>query len=125
MDVRPDDGSRLPSPEPDGLTAELARLRAEVEHLRLALAGRAVIEQAKGILAERTRCTPEAAFALLDQMSQRRNVKLRLIAAEVVAGRGGSAPADLGDGTDLVDVGAPPGEGPLPGAGPPPEDVTG
>jgi AmiR/NasT family two-component response regulator len=77
----------------------IAGLRAEIEHLRRALGSRAVIEQAKGILAERTRCTPEEAFALLDQASQRRNVKLRLIAAEIVAELGGAVhPPEEGHG---------------------------
>ena len=102
MSSGPDDGSTAPRasvPSATGDDHAVEGLRAEIEHLRRALSSRAVIEQAKGILAERTRCTPEQAFALLDQASQRRNVKLRLIAAEIVAELGGSVDtSEDGDG---------------------------
>ena len=45
----------------------------------------AQIEQAKGILMASRRCTPDEAFQLLVQASQRNNEKLRDIAARVVA----------------------------------------
>ena len=45
---------------------------------------RAVIEQAKGILMGRDRCTAEEAFEMLKRVSQHRNVKLREIAQTVV-----------------------------------------
>jgi len=55
------------------------------ENLREALESRDVIGQAKGILMARRRCTPEAAFEALRQVSQRRNIKLRDIAEQVVS----------------------------------------
>ncbi len=54
------------------------------EHLREALASRDVIGQAKGILMARRNCTGDAAFELLRQASQHRNIKLREIAEQVV-----------------------------------------
>ena len=54
------------------------------EHLREALESRDVIGQAKGILMARRSCTGEAAFEMLRQASQHRNIKLRDIADQVV-----------------------------------------
>jgi anti-anti-sigma factor len=54
------------------------------KQLEEALASRAVIEQAKGVLMARDSVDPDAAFAALKSLSQRRNVKLRTIAQEVV-----------------------------------------
>jgi GAF domain-containing protein len=60
-------------------TAELA------QDLTRAMASRAVIEQAKGIVMHERRCTADEAFALLTRVSQQANIKLRDIAAEMVA----------------------------------------
>jgi hypothetical protein len=58
--------------------------RQDLEHLgrglREALASRDVIGQAKGILMERLRVTPDEAFDLLRRASQRLNLKLREVA---------------------------------------------
>jgi anti-anti-sigma factor len=53
--------------------------------LQQAMRSRAVIEQAKGVLVARLRCTPEEAFAHLAKRSQDTNRKLRDLAVEVVA----------------------------------------
>jgi hypothetical protein len=66
--------------------AEYAGATDLVGHLRIALESRAGIEQAKGILMERHRCTAEEAFHRLVEESQARGLKLRRIAAELVAG---------------------------------------
>ena len=55
------------------------------EQLQTALTSRPVIEQAKGIMMAREGCTEEEAFDILRRASQRANVKLRDVAAEVVA----------------------------------------
>ncbi len=55
------------------------------EGLQKAMASRATIEQAKGILIGTAHCTPEAAFAVLVKQSQHENRKLRDVAAELVA----------------------------------------
>lgn len=50
-----------------------------------AMASRASIEQAKGVIMAATGCSPDDAFDLLRQQSQNENRKLRDIAAEVIA----------------------------------------
>jgi AmiR/NasT family two-component response regulator len=53
--------------------------------MREAMTSRAAIEQAKGVLVAREGCTPEEAFGLLVGESRRRNRKLALIAADLIA----------------------------------------
>ena len=53
--------------------------------LERALESRDIIGQAKGILMARQRITADAAFALLVRASQRTNIKVRDVAAELVA----------------------------------------
>ena len=60
-----------------------ARAEGDVDNMRRAMASRAVIEQAKGILMERYKVTAEQAFTLLTHASQRTNVKLRDVAQEL------------------------------------------
>ncbi|MFF5158182.1 ANTAR domain-containing protein [Streptomyces sp. NPDC000348] len=62
----------------------LERLENEVGQLRQALASRAVIDQAIGIVQAERRCAPDDAFQILVGISQRTNVKLREIAAALV-----------------------------------------
>ena len=54
------------------------------DHLRIALSSRSVIDQAIGIVMAQQRCDPATAFAMLRAISQRRNIKLRIVAAELV-----------------------------------------
>jgi hypothetical protein len=67
------------------------RSRREVLHdsaygrLQAQLATMPVIEQAKGIIMAQRRCTPEEAFAVLRRVSQRTNVKVHVLAAQIVA----------------------------------------
>src|SRR4051812_29239715 len=60
-----------------------ARATDDVANMKRAMASRSVIEQAKGILMERYKITPEQAFTLLTHSSQRSNVKLRDVAEEL------------------------------------------
>ncbi|NUO60058.1 MAG: SpoIIE family protein phosphatase [Hamadaea sp.] len=62
------------------------RLEQEVAGLRRAMRTRALIEQAKGILAERQGCDPETAYAQLSRRSQDTNTPLVDVAADVVNG---------------------------------------
>jgi GAF domain-containing protein len=66
------------------------------QHMQAAMASRAVIEQAKGIIMGRRRCGPEEAFAVLARVSQSSNRKLRDVAADLVADvqRGSRPPAE-------------------------------
>jgi GAF domain-containing protein len=57
----------------------------EVGNLAEAVRTRTTIGQAVGIVMERYQLTDERAFAFLSRLSQHRNVKLRLIAQEIVA----------------------------------------
>lgn len=54
------------------------------EHLTQAMASRAEIEQAKGIIMATTGSSPDEAFDQLRQQSQHENVKVRELAAEIV-----------------------------------------
>ena len=58
--------------------------RELAENLRRAMASRSVIEQAKGILVERHKLTPDQAFRLIVEASQRANRKVRDLAEELV-----------------------------------------
>jgi GAF domain-containing protein len=58
--------------------------RAMADNMRAALENRAAIEQAKGILMERYRLTPDHAFRLLTVASMNANRKLRHIAEDLV-----------------------------------------
>jgi GAF domain-containing protein len=72
--------------------ASLALAGAEARRqFGVALSGRDVIGQAKGILMERFRMTADAAFAVLARASQETNTKLRDVAGELC--RTGSLPA--------------------------------
>jgi GAF domain-containing protein len=65
-----------------GVTARLAR------QLQTAMTSRASIEQAKGIIMGRRRCSADEAFAILTRISQDSNRKLRDVAAALVAKAG-------------------------------------
>lgn len=76
-----------------GQTAGLFRNQAavaiayahEITNLAEALETRTTIGKAMGIVMERYQLTDERAFAFLTRLSQHRNVKLRLVAEELVA----------------------------------------
>jgi GAF domain-containing protein len=57
--------------------------------LQTAMDSRAQIEQAKGVLMASRHCTPEEAFQMMVQASQRNNEKLRVIAARIVTSQTG------------------------------------
>jgi len=65
------------------VSAAIAGAAAQIRQLHTALDSRDVIGQAKGILMERYRLTPDGAFALLARASQDTNVKLREVADEL------------------------------------------
>jgi len=66
---------------------------AENAQLREALSSQPVIEQAKGMVMLLRGCTAAQAFGVLVTVSQRTNVKLRAVAAVVVAAGCGAGPA--------------------------------
>jgi AmiR/NasT family two-component response regulator len=63
---------------------ESTRLRTVAAQLDHALASRAVIDQAKGIVMARRGCTADQAFEHLAALSQQRNVKVRDLALALV-----------------------------------------
>ena len=63
----------------------------EVTNLEEALATRTVIGKAIGIVMERYKLNDERAFAFLTRLSQHRNIKLRLVAEELVTEALGNA----------------------------------
>lgn len=92
-----------PLPQPDGRgpahadAERAAALEVEVAQLRAAMASRAAIEQAKGILMLLTGCTDEVAFDLLSHISGHTHRKLRDVAQAITASASGGAglPADI------------------------------
>jgi GAF domain-containing protein len=88
-----------------GALTVAARMAAQVElseQLRQALESRAVIDQAIGAIMTQQRCGAEQAFAVLRATSQNRNIKLRTVAAEIVASIQQHAPHHHSDGTGPV-----------------------
>ncbi|HUQ56364.1 GAF and ANTAR domain-containing protein [Lentzea sp.] len=60
------------------------RSREHIENLETALASRAVIDQAKGVLMAVHACSADEAFSMLVQQSQNGNVKLRDVAKKLL-----------------------------------------
>jgi GAF domain-containing protein len=67
-----------------GRAEHSARTADEVANLYTAMASRAIIEQAKGILMERRKVSADEAFTVLARASQNANVKLRHVAEGLV-----------------------------------------
>jgi hypothetical protein len=67
-------------------------LQAEVTQLRTAMASRATIEQAKGILMLLTSCSEQVAFELLAHMSSHTHRKVREVAQSIADSASGHAP---------------------------------
>lgn len=86
----------------------LTQLVLENAQLREALASRAVIEQAKGILMGRHGCDPDQAFELLGAMSRRQRRKIRQIATWMIEQATTSDPSDgVGSGPTRDGISAP------------------
>ncbi|CAM5713023.1 hypothetical protein SALBM311S_04201 [Streptomyces alboniger] len=67
------------------LLAEVVELRVTNEQLVRALASRAVIDQARGVVMALAPCSSDRAWHLLVDVSQHCNIKLRDVAAALVA----------------------------------------
>jgi hypothetical protein len=68
----------------------------EIHNLQEAVNTRTTIGQAVGIVMERYGLTDDRAFAFLARLSQHRNVKLRLVAQEIIAAADASGDEDDG-----------------------------
>ena len=75
------------------LAMRLAERTEMSEHLQIALASRAVIDQALGIVMGQNKSTADEAFDMLRSISQNRNVKLYDIAAEIITAVTGQPPS--------------------------------
>jgi hypothetical protein len=86
-------GENAPGADAD----EVSRLRTELAQLRNAMASRAAIEQAKGILMLLTTCGNDAAFELLAHISSHTHRKVRDVALAITESAAGHArlPADV------------------------------
>ncbi|MFG2577113.1 ANTAR domain-containing protein [Streptomyces sp. NPDC048481] len=71
-------------PDHDELVQKVAALEQEVDQLRQALASRADIDQALGVVAAVCRLSPENSWEVLRQVSQHTNIKLRDVARHVM-----------------------------------------
>lgn len=65
-----------------------------VGQLQAAMASRRVIDHAIGIIMAQNRCTADEAFAILRTASQGRNIKLRLVAGDIVTAVTGRPPTE-------------------------------
>ena len=72
--------------------ARVRALEAEVEQMRTAMASRAQIEQAKGVLMLLTGFTEQACFDLLGHISSHTHRKVRDLAGEITASAAGRSP---------------------------------
>ena len=80
-------GSAPPAPDAGRVRA----LEAEVDQLRAAMASRAVIEQAKGILMLLTNCSAQVAFDLLAHISSHTHRKVRDVAQSIAESATGTS----------------------------------
>nr|WP_306317630.1 MULTISPECIES: ANTAR domain-containing protein [unclassified Streptomyces] len=71
---------------------ENARLRAENAQLKRAVTSHAVVDQAIGVVVVLGRIPPEDAWRVLRDVSQRANVKLRLVAEHILTFADGGDP---------------------------------
>jgi AmiR/NasT family two-component response regulator len=87
------------------------RLETEVEQLRTAMASRAAIEQAKGVLMLLMGCGDQVAFDLLAHISSHTHRKVRDVAPAIVKSAGGGTPLPPDVRAILHDA-CPPGSAP-------------
>ncbi|MGY1739313.1 MULTISPECIES: ANTAR domain-containing protein [unclassified Blastococcus] len=101
-----------PAADPDHPYADRVHaLEVEVAQMRTAMASRAVIEQAKGILMLLTGCSDQVAFDVLTHISSTTHRKVRDLAVAITASACGRSPlpADVQDA--IRDVCPPPHAG--------------
>ncbi|MFI6468413.1 ANTAR domain-containing protein [Streptomyces sp. NPDC050528] len=74
-----------PPPDTAAMLAELVQLRLQNAQLTVAMETRAVIDQARGMVMALAPCSSDRAWDLLVGVSQHCNIKLRTVAAALVA----------------------------------------
>ena len=113
--LRPRPATHSPSPRPaafpDGDGDRLAALEAEVAQMRTAMASRAVIEQAKGILMLIAGCSDQTAFDVLTHISSTTHRKVRDLAVAITDSACGRSPLPADVQEAIRDVCPPPHAG--------------
>jgi hypothetical protein len=86
-----------PAPnEPSDDNARIAELQQEVDQLRHAVGAHAVVDQAIGMVVALGRVAPDQGWAVLKDVSQHTNIKLRRVAELIILwGRRGEMPAEI------------------------------
>ncbi len=80
----------------DGGSERIAELQEEVRQLKQAIVSHAVVDQAIGMVVALGRVTPDEGWAVLKDVSQHTNVKLRNVAEMILAwGRSGVLPPKI------------------------------
>ena len=82
--------------EPNGESDRVLELEAEVQQLKEAVTSHAVVDQAIGMVVALGRVSPDQGWAVLKDVSQHTNIKLRNVAELIVIwGRSGMMPAEI------------------------------
>ncbi|WP_329535539.1 ANTAR domain-containing protein [Streptomyces sp. NBC_01450] len=81
---------------PAGTTDRIVELREEVDQLTEAVTSHATVDQAIGMMVALGRVSPDQGWAVLQEVSQHTNVKLRAIAEMILVwGRQGDLPPEI------------------------------
>jgi small nuclear ribonucleoprotein (snRNP)-like protein len=82
--------------EPADGTDRIIELEEEVEQLKEAMVSHAVVDQAIGMIVALGRVAPEQGWAVLKDVSQHTNIKLRHVAELILSwGRDGEMPPEI------------------------------
>ncbi|NEY35107.1 ANTAR domain-containing protein [Streptomyces sp. PRKS01-65] len=80
----------------DGRSEQIFELQEQVRQLKEAVVSHAVVDQAIGMIVALGRVAPDQAWAVLKQVSQHTNIKLRNVAEMILVwGRTGVMPAQI------------------------------
>ncbi|MFR0354858.1 ANTAR domain-containing protein [Streptomyces sediminimaris] len=83
--------------EPADETDRVFALQEEVDQLKEAVTSHAVVDQAIGMVVALGRVTPDEGWAVLKEVSQHTNIRLRNVAELVLIwGRSGQMPEEIG-----------------------------
>jgi hypothetical protein len=82
--------------EPADQSGRISELQREVEQLKEAVVSHAVVDQAIGMIVALGRVAPAQGWAVLKDVSQHTNIKLRNVADLILIwGRGGQMPPEI------------------------------
>ncbi|MEU0643644.1 ANTAR domain-containing protein [Streptomyces umbrinus] len=90
------DQTALDQDAPDEHAPRIAELQEEIGQLKEAVTSHAVVDQAIGMMVALGRVTPEDGWAVLREVSQHTNIKLRNVAEMILVwGQKGDLPPDV------------------------------